>query len=395
MNPRISAGSRLAHQSRGKRPSGFTLVELLVVIAIIAMLVGLLIPAVQRAREAGRRNTCMNNQQQLGKAIMAYVTAKDKFPPLFSEQPPATGFSVGWVPPMLPYIEQNNLYQLFQTNAWNTLVGTGNNATKVAGLVCPSRNPTQGNAPLSYVVNGGMTDRPAAIAAQPMDFQPNGVFFDWCSPTIFNRANPANRSPLVTTDLAYMTGHDGSSKTLMLSENVDALDWIAPAASGAVGAPPVIPPGPIAPSPNSNMDIPPQVSSQNGNSWWQAFTWTVVQPPPSPTWGTAGNAPTGQILNKQVGYSPGADFLELPPTGSMMYVGNGRPSSTHPGGFLVTMCDGHSQFMSEDIEYRVYALLMSPDNANARFIPTGAALVYPLNWAPSGALTPLSEADFQ
>ena len=150
MNSRNSANPLRTGRLAPSRPSGFTLVELLVVIAIIAMLVGLLIPAVQAAREAGRRSTCMNNQQQLGKAIAGYVTSKDKFPPLSAIQPnsptPTQPFSVGWVPNILTLIEQNNLYQLYQANTWNTLVAAGSStATRISTLVCPSRNPTLGS----------------------------------------------------------------------------------------------------------------------------------------------------------------------------------------------------------------------------------------------------------
>ena len=80
---------------------------------------------------------------------------------------------------------------------------------------------------------------------------------------------------------------------------------------------------------------------------------------------------------------------------------NGRPSSAHSGGFLVTMCDGHSQFMSDDIEYRVFCLLMAPDSAGARY-PNGTTTPvpvvypgYPNGWYSSGVLTPISEADIQ
>jgi prepilin-type N-terminal cleavage/methylation domain-containing protein len=405
MNSRHSADPLRTDRPAPRRPSGFTLVELLVVIAIIAMLVGLLIPAVQRAREAGRRATCMNNQLQLGKAIAGYAAAKDKFPPLFAMQPdPAGGtrYSVGWVPNMLPYIERNDLYQLFQANTWFTLVATGNpTATRVGNLVCPSRNPTQGPAPLSYVVNAGMTDINAAYNGVPMDFKSNGVFFDEFTPKVFNLTS-GNRAIIETIDLAYMSTHDGSSKTLMLSENLDALDWIAlPPTPAGPGTPPQQP-APV-PLPSPTGILPPQLnatgvtvldSGQFGMSWWQSFTWTLEVPPPysAPplnTYGIAGMAPTGVRLNKNIEFTPTSDR------------DNGRPSSTHPGGFLVTMCDGHSQFMSDDIEYRVYCLLMAPDSAGARYpwtSPTPAIPVqYPgaLQWQVGGVLVPLSETDFQ
>src|SRR4029078_386770 len=106
----------------------------------------------------------------------------------------------------------------FQQNTWATISGT--KATYIEGLICPSRSLSTSNAPTTYVVNAGMRDRiPALANGAYMDYQANGVFFDWYSPKVFNATNAPNRAPLVTTDLGYMSQHDGSKLTLMLSEN--------------------------------------------------------------------------------------------------------------------------------------------------------------------------------
>ena len=332
--------------------SGFTLIELLVVIAIIGVLVGLLLPAVQQAREAARRASCTNKIKQLSLAVMNYESAHRAFPP--------NGFSAelakvsagnaeanayenwGWITIILPQLEQSALHDQSQTflagggEPWDT--GSKNGVASpflvvIDDLRCPSEVQQQP----SSTKNPGSNYR-CNLGDRLFNLESRNDH-DWRGPfgpnQIPKRVLAGQASPLRLCKIKDIT--DGLSQTFMLAEaatgapRTDSLDTIHPSGLAAVSA----------------IDRPDDCSADLVNGTYQTARSS------SSVFGTEwGNANPGST-----GF-----FTFMPPNGANCGMGGGQASPTawnkttatassyHPNGLTTSMCDGSVRFINSDID---------------------------------------------
>ncbi len=315
---------------------GFTLVELLVVIAIIGTLMGLLLPAVQSAREAGRRNACLNNLKQLGYAVMQHETKTQSLPGWRDAHPagwPTTNtnlqLGVSWPVTMLPYLERSDIYRLLEQQIGSTqaeVIDSNGNLVPESTRVnvslyrCPSSPLGDKTRPIvAYGGNVGTTSCSglATKAAPNVQRRGDGVFYD----TVGRPGDPGHQA--ARTNLDAISSADGTASTLMFSE--------------------------------LNSVLAPQ------------RTWNTNAPTPSTGLGERFLLPNFEVV-PAFGISS-ATFAQatkiinsiLPPnSGNPSY--NAHPSSNHPGGVGATMCDGRTTFLRDTIAHHVYAQLLTSDS---------------------------------
>jgi len=209
-----------------KNRGGFTLVELLVVIAIIGTLVGLLLPAVQQAREAARRSACTNNTKQLGLACLNYESTRKRLPAANDRATQSTsGYS--WIVHILPFVEEVNLYNSissattrFSLNYSSTNAGTANVNTALPQLVCPSSTLTNPNT--SITTEGQAITNYKACAAASLISATEPASTDTTGGGILTKHIWTN-TPSPSANVSYggidlrQVG-DGLSKTVMIGE---------------------------------------------------------------------------------------------------------------------------------------------------------------------------------
>lgn len=183
---------------RSVRSAGFTLIELLVVIAIIAVLIGLLLPAIQKVREAGNRAQCLNHMKQLGLAMHTYRDQASTFPP-------------GWVSGqhnyvqfILPYIEQQALAQMYNfAGAWSAAVNKAAVETEIPTLICPSVPVTERKWACDYPISESIsTPASTALGLGSLPIQRRQGFF------------VTSNVPVRVEDVS-----DGLSQTMMIFED--------------------------------------------------------------------------------------------------------------------------------------------------------------------------------
>jgi prepilin-type N-terminal cleavage/methylation domain-containing protein len=209
--------------------TAFTLVELLVVIAIIGLLVALLLPAVQMAREAARRMSCGNNLKQIGVALHNYHDTHAKLPPGWKVEPfqiPGDFAGWGWATFILPHMEQQALYDQLQVNQFRLADVMASPSirpltqTKVKPYRCFSDNgkdllPSEVGSTCER--NFDCTTCPIGVQVASSNYVGNAGFFD---PDVLNHLRPVLRTGLfhANSDFAFRTITDGLSQTFLVGE---------------------------------------------------------------------------------------------------------------------------------------------------------------------------------
>lgn len=333
--------------------TGFTLIELLVVITIIGMLAGLLLPAVQSAREMGRRTSCTNNQKNIALAFAEFEQSKGKFPQFRVE---GTGlhtaynpynqafsleadgatvtysdrFALGWIPQIFPYMEQTQLYDQIQTNGYTDMC-----AVKIASFQCPTGSSDEVNAN-SYIGNCGDVDGLLG------GLNESGFAYGKSTGILTDGFGGRVRGSSVSVDDVK----DGTTNTILISENLQA---------GEIWA---------------------TQEYLVGFCWdgaGRGYAMPTTAAPPYPVRGATGNTAYNYPMK------PNAWRDDLDAATAMTFNAHNeandgmyawaRVSSSHPGLVVAAMVDGSVRIISDQVDHKVLARAMATNDKAAGFQP--------------------------
>ncbi len=302
---------------------GFTLIELLVVIAIIAILIGLLLPAVQKVREAAARTQCQNNLKQLALAAHNYHDANGKLPPGRDAMNMSTHVF------LLPYIEQDNVCKTMDMMMpWDDMANDVARAATIKTFLCPSDPVTQ--VPAGWGGNNYRGNQGSGI----LHGQPSA------SPGDPNYGMPAPNGPFVPIKTVTLTGiSDGTSNTAAFSEHLkgDFNNGVSsPTDTFEPGTYPNTPDEAVAQCAAmdpSNLSL--QGRSDVGAPWLRGYHSTTAYFHVGPPNSRSCMFPPGRIAT--------------------------TASSAHTGGVNVSMCDGSVRFVTNSIPLASWRAMGSRD----------------------------------
>jgi prepilin-type N-terminal cleavage/methylation domain-containing protein/prepilin-type processing-associated H-X9-DG protein len=296
---------------------GFTLVELLVTLAIIGILIALLLPAVQAAREAGRRMHCSNNLKQIGLALLSYENTLRTFPPGRLKKPTAHS----WVPFVLAYMEQKSVRDQYHWDVnWDAAPNQPAINTHLPLLQCPS---TPGPLHRIDVLPSGLTAATTDYA-YPCEVTEGLVLFGY----VYNPLTPwgvLHRTDVTGRCSAMADITDGTSSTILFTEDVGRPDFWTSKGRGPD---------------NNDPGCPGQFTVTDGR---------VL------------GAPWADIRNGIPLHGFTSDGLACPGRCPINCTNNNEAFSFHPGGVNATFADGSVRFISETVDISIYAAMITQE----------------------------------